>query len=104
MGLQGFRDVKPIFDSELTSLKSVGGVDINMRGLGATDHASFASVGVPGFAFQQDPAEYRFTHHSQSDTLDKARPDDLIQGAQVMAIIAVRVANLPNMLPRTRDQ
>ena len=34
--------------------------------------------------FQQDPAEYRLTHHSQSDTLDKAREPDLIQGTQVI--------------------
>ena len=45
-------------------------------------------------------AEYRFTHHSQSDTLDKAKEPDLVQGAQVMAVTALRVANLDMMLPR----
>ena len=71
---------------------------------GGTDHLSFASAGVPGFAFHQDPAEYYLTHHTQSDTLDKARWDDLIQGSQVMAITAMRVANLPEMLPRKQTQ
>jgi hypothetical protein len=46
--------------------------------------------------------EYRFTHHSQSDTLDKAKEPDLIEGAQVMAVLAVRVANMPTLLPREK--
>ena len=70
--------------------------------MGGTDHMSFEQAGVPGFAVQQDMGEYRFTHHSQSDTLDKAREPDLIQGAQVMAVIAMRVANLPALLPRDK--
>ncbi len=49
-------------------------------------------------------AEYRFTHHSQSDTFDKARAPDLIQGAQVMAVIGMRVANLPTLLPRDKKK
>jgi Zn-dependent M28 family amino/carboxypeptidase len=70
--------------------------------MGGSDHSSFEQVGVPGFAVQQDMSEYRLTHHSQSDTLDKAREADLIQGAQVMAVMALRVANLDNLLPRDR--
>src|SRR5205823_1125935 len=66
------------------------------------DHQSFDSKGVPAFAFQQDPAEYRFSHHSQSDTLDKAKEPDLIQGAQVMAVAGLHVANLPSLLPREK--
>jgi Zn-dependent M28 family amino/carboxypeptidase len=80
----------------------VGLADINTRGMGGSDHMSFEQAGVPGFAFQQDPAEYRLTHHSQSDTLDKAREDELVQGAEVMAVIGLRVANLPKMLPRDK--
>jgi hypothetical protein len=60
------------------------------------------STSVPGFAFQQEPDEYRFTHHSQSDTLDKAKEPNLIQGAQAMALIGLRVANLPDLLPKER--
>jgi len=61
-----------------------------MRG---SDHESFEGAGVPGFAVQQDMADYRFTHHSQSDTFDKAKEPDLIQGTQVMALAAMRVAS-----------
>jgi hypothetical protein len=102
IGLQGREALKPLLESELTSLKEFGLEDINLRRMRGTDHSSFEQAGVPGFAVQQDMAEYRFTHHSQSDTLDKARDADLIQGAQVMAVAALRVANLPTLLPRER--
>jgi hypothetical protein len=78
-------------------------VEVVVGTQGGTDHLSFATEGVPGFAFHQDPAEYYLTHHTQSDTLDKARWPDLIQGSQVMSITAMRVANLPEMLPRQRE-
>ena len=39
---------------------------------------------------------------SQSDKRDKAHEADLIQEAQVMAVTALRVANLPNLLPQDR--
>jgi Zn-dependent M28 family amino/carboxypeptidase len=70
------------------------------RSLGGSDHASFNAAGVPGFFGIQDPAEYGKTHHSQSDTFDKAHADDLVQGAQVLAVWAYNVAELPEMLPR----
>lgn len=102
VGLQGREAIKPILDRELTSLKPLGFTEINLRGMNGSDHASFEGVGVPGFAMQQDMSEYRLMHHSQSDTLDKAREDDLVQGAQVMAVMALRVANLDALLPRDR--
>jgi carboxypeptidase Q len=94
--------VKPIFEKELVSLKPLGLAEYNMNPMGGTDHASFDRANVPGFAVQQERAEYPFTHHSQSDTLDKAHEPDLIQGAQVLAVAAVRVANLPSLLPRDK--
>jgi hypothetical protein len=102
--MQGREVVKPILDKELASLKELGVTQFNMNSMNGTDHASFddEKINVPGFAFMQDPAEYRFSHHSQSDTLDKAQEPDLIQGAQAMAVAGVRVANLPSLLPRDR--
>ncbi|HEV3078471.1 MAG TPA: M20/M25/M40 family metallo-hydrolase [Gemmataceae bacterium] len=102
LGLQGRASVKPILESELVSLKELGLQDINLRGMGGSDHQSFENAGVPGFAVQQDMSEYNFTHHSQSDTLDKVHVDDLVEGVQVMAVAAVRVANLPKLLPRDK--
>jgi hypothetical protein len=102
LGLQGREKVKPILEKELSSLKELGEFEINLRAMGGSDHQSFDSAGVPGFAFQQDPDEYRFTHHSQSDTLDKAKEPNLIQGAQFMAVIGLRAANLPDLLPKEK--
>jgi hypothetical protein len=104
IGLQGREVLKPILEPELASLREIGVTDIGMRSMGGTDHVSFEQAGVPGFALRQEMAEYRFTHHSQSDTLDKARAPDLIQGAQVMAVAAMRVANLPALLPRDKKR
>lgn len=99
--LQGRSALKPLFEKELTALKDLK-VDITTGSQGGTDHLPFESAGVPGFAFRQDPAEYYLTHHSQSDTLDKAREPDLVQGAQVMALTAMRIANLPELLTREK--
>jgi hypothetical protein len=102
LGLQGRQVLQPILQGELVALKDLGVTDINLRGMGGSDHMSFEQVGVPGFAVQQDMNEYFLTHHSQSDTLDKAREPDLQQGAQVMAVTARRVADLPLLLPRDK--
>jgi hypothetical protein len=104
IGLQGRAAIKPILEAELVSLKELGASDINLRSMGGSDHASFERAGVPGFAVQQDMSEYRFTHHTQTDTLDKVHEENLVQGAQVMAVAALRVANLDELLPRDKPQ
>jgi hypothetical protein len=102
IGLQGRESVKTILEPEFVSLKELGCTDINLRSMPGSDHMSFEAAAVPGFAVQQDWDEYRFTHHSQSDTLDKAKEPALIQGAQVLAVAALRVANLTNLLPHDK--
>jgi carboxypeptidase Q len=100
--LQGREVLKPILEKELETLKEVGLKNFNVRSMNGTDHASFDRAGVPGFACQQDMTDYRLTHHTQTDTLDKANEANLVQGAQVMAVAAMRVANLPTLLPREK--
>ncbi|MCI0460073.1 MAG: M20/M25/M40 family metallo-hydrolase [Gemmataceae bacterium] len=102
LGLQGREVLKPILEAEIGSLKEIGVTDVNLRSMNGSDHMSFEQAGVPGLMLQQDMSGYTFTHHSQSDTLDKAREPDLIQGAQAMAVIAIRVANMPLLLPRDK--
>jgi 6-phosphogluconolactonase len=104
IGLQGRKTIQPILEKELATLKTLGAFDVDLKGMFGSDHASFEMADVPGFACEQDMTGYRFTHHSQSDTLDKAREPDLIQGAQVMAVAALRVANLPELLPRDKPE
>src|SRR5439155_10493154 len=99
-GLQGRAAIQPVMEKELASLKNVGFTGVTLRSLQGTDHQSFEAVGVPGFACAQEGDEYFLTHHTPSDTFDKAKEPNLVQGAQVMAVTAMRVANLPNLLPR----
>jgi hypothetical protein len=90
-----------VLEPELASLASIEGwKGLDLGNLGGTDHLSFIPEGVPGFACRQDMEGYRLTHHSQSDTFDKAKEPNLLQGAEIMAITAMRIANLPEMLPR----
>jgi carboxypeptidase Q len=102
LGWFGRPVLKSILETELASLKELGAVDFLKRASGGSDHASFDQAGVPGCMMVQEIAGYRFAHHSQADTLTMAREPDLIQGAQVMAVTAMRLANLEQLLPRER--
>jgi Zn-dependent M28 family amino/carboxypeptidase len=84
----------------LSRTKEVGLAEPTLREMGGTDHVPFDLEGVPGFWCVQDPVDYDKTHHSQADTLDRVRWDDLAEGAQVLAVFAYNVAQLPDLLPR----
>ena len=91
---------RAVVDQVIAPLGELKLLEPSMRRTFGTDSASFNEVGVPGFWCMQSIAEYRLTHHSQSDTFDKAWKDDINQGAQVLAAWAYNTANLPQMLPR----
>ena len=100
-GLQGRAVVQKVLEPELESLKAFEGwKGLDLGRQGGTDHLPFESANVPGFACRQDVDEYRLTHHTQTDTFDHAKGPNLIQGAQVMAVTCVRIANMPELLPR----
>jgi len=80
--------------------RDIGLAEPSLRTEGGSDHVPFDQAGVPGFWCIQDPADYNKTHHSQADTLDRVRWDDLTEGAQVLAVFAYNVAEWPEMLPR----
>jgi carboxypeptidase Q len=91
-----------ILEPELKSLAGMDGwAGLDPGYLFGSDHQSFGAEGVAGFACRQEIDEYRYTHHSQTDTFDHAKGPNLVQGAQVLAVTSVRVANLPELLPRT---
>jgi hypothetical protein len=101
LGWLGNREpLTKILEAELGALKDLGVVDVCARGFGGSDHASFPKASVPGMAFNQEIAGYRFGHHSQADTLEMVREADLVQGVQVMGVTAMRLANLEVLLPR----
>jgi carboxypeptidase Q len=102
IGLLGRYDLREIMDRVIDPFRDAVKLDeLSLRGMaGGTDHASFVPLGVPAFAVIQDEAEYRKTHHTESDTFDKVYPDEINQGAKVLAAWAYNVAMLPEILPR----
>jgi hypothetical protein len=58
-------------------------------------------VGLPGFAFIQDPRDYESrTRHTNLDTYEHLSPLDLKQAAGVEAIFLYDIAMRKEMLPR----
>jgi carboxypeptidase Q len=103
IGLMGNYAAKETLDRTLNPLaraKEIGLAEPTLRSEGGSDHVPFDGAGVPGFWCVQEPVDYDKTHHSQADTLDRVRWDDLTEGAQVLAVFAYNVAQLPEMLPR----
>ena len=105
ISLGGREAVRKVLEAELETLKEVNGwKGLNMRNQGGTDHLSFRGTGVPGLCCDQEVDEYRYTHHTQTDTFDHAKPANLNQGATVMAVTTLRVANMPDLLPRDTER
>ncbi len=104
MANYGARETMDRVLNPLARAKDVGLAEPSLRTEGGTDHVPFDEAGVPAFWCVQDNVDYDLTHHSQADTLDRVRWDDLTEGAQVLAVFAYNVAQLPEMLPRKAAQ
>lgn len=92
---------EPIFRQWIEPLHDLGVTTVAVRNTSGTDHESFDAVGIPGFQFIQDPLDYDSrTHHSNMDTFEELRPDDLAQAATVEAIFVYNTAMRDQMLPR----
>ncbi len=102
--LQGRTDLERLWRAILAPVAKLGADSVVDRNKGGTDHLSFLPYGVPGFNFNQLERGYNHTHHSQSDTYDKAIPADLMQASAVLAVSAFELANLPGMIPRGQKQ
>ena len=99
--LQNQEEVRPIFDSWLEPLKSVGARRNVGEPVGSTDHLSFIDAGVPGFNPIQDYGNYDIrTHHTNMDTVDRLDVNDIRQAAIVMATFAYQSAMTDRKLPR----
>ncbi len=69
---------------------------------GGTDHVFMQAIGLPGYQFIQDPLDYESrVHHSNLDTLDHMRTDDMRQAAVIMAGMLWEAANSEKELPRS---
>jgi hypothetical protein len=93
--------VRPIFEEWLAPLHDLGATTVSSRLSAGSDHLSFDEVGLPGFAFMQDPLDYfSRTVHTNMDVLDRASPTDLMQGSAVLASFAYLAAMRDQLLPR----
>lgn len=101
IGLQGNPQLYEVLKKTLDPLRRMIGLEeLNLRTVNGSDHASFNRAGVPGFFCLQERTTYSQTHHSQADTFDKVKREDLLNGAQVMAVFAYNVAQIEEKLPR----
>jgi hypothetical protein len=71
-----------------------------------TDSGPFTLMGLPGIELAQDSPDYRFTHHSNVDTLDKVDPATISKDAVVQALVSFWIADRPDRFasPWTPDQ
>jgi hypothetical protein len=85
----------------LGPLASLNAASVVASPTGGTDHVLFNRLGLPAFQFVQDPLDYSTrVHHSNLDTFDHLRPDDLRQAAVVLATLLLDAANADYPMPR----
>jgi len=98
---QGNVAVAPVFASWLAPLEDLGATTVTNEATGSTDHVPFDRVGVPAFQFIQDPLDYfGRTHHTDLDTFEHLKREDLVQSSIVMATFLWQAANREELLPR----
>jgi len=92
---------KALFDEWLAPLRDLDGRRNVIEGITNTDHLSFKAVGVPGFNPVQDYVTYDVrTHHTNADTYERIRAQDLEQNAVSLAWFAYNAAMMDGKFPR----
>jgi len=93
----------PILSRWLAPLASMGAAHVLARGNSGSDHDPFAQAGLPAFPLVQDDLDYdSVVHHTNLDTYDHLRVDDLRQAAVVLAFLLVQAADDDARLPIQR--
>lgn len=99
--MEGNEAAKAIFDAWLEPFKDIGFRKNILAGIGNTDHLSFIAQGVPGFNPVQEFSDYDVRiHHTNMDTMERIKPDDLKQSATIFATLAYNAAMRDGMIPR----
>src|SRR4029079_3552870 len=92
---------KELFDGWLRPLAALGGRRNLDAKIGATCHLSCKAAGVPGFNPVQDYTVYDVRmHHTNADTYERVREEDLKQNAIVLAWFAWNTAMMDGAFPR----
>lgn len=100
IALEDLYETAPLMGEIYTPLHEVFDLQpMSTRNFGSSDHESFLRAGVPAYFCVQNPAHYREAHHSQTDTFDKVIPDEINEGAALLAAWAWNVSEMPQALP-----
>ena len=100
---QGNTLITPVFEQWLAPFHDLGASTVTISNTGSTDHISFDWAGIPAFQFIQDPLDYETkTHHTNMDTYDYLRINDLKQAAIIVASFIYQASIRPDMLPRKK--
>jgi len=78
-------------------LERIGAGAITIGGGGA-DIAPLMKDGVPGIAHRSVGTRYFEWHHTQADTIDKIKPEELRLNVAAMAVMAYVIADMPERL------
>jgi Zn-dependent M28 family amino/carboxypeptidase len=90
----------PIFDAWLEPFKDLGARRNILQPIGSTDHVSFIRAGIAGFNPVQDYVDYDIrTHHTNVDTYERVKEQDLKQSAVILASFAYHAAMRNERLP-----
>ena len=91
----------PILRNWLAPFDSLGASKVVAQPTGSTDHVMMARLGLPAFQFIQDPLDYGSqVHHTNLDTFDHLRTEDLRQAAVILATVLLQAADSDQLLPR----
>jgi hypothetical protein len=91
----------PIFEAWLRPFADLGAATVSNRSTGSTDHVPFDAVGLPGFQFIQDDADYTTrTHHTNLDVYDRLHREDMVQASTILASFVYHAAMREERFPR----
>jgi carboxypeptidase Q len=100
IALENLYETAPLMGEIYEPLREVFDMQpLSTRYFGSSDHVAFLRAGVPSYFCVQKPAHYREAHHSQTDTFDKVIPDEINEGAALLAAWAWNVSEMPVPLP-----
>jgi hypothetical protein len=99
--VEGNEAALPFFETNLAPFADLDTTILNMGGICCTDHLSFINEGLPGFQpiHSYDDYDVR-THHTNVDSYERIREQDLKQASVVMASLLYHAAMRDEMFPR----
>lgn len=100
IAMEHLYETAPLMEEIYKPLQEVFDLEpLSTRYFGSSDHVEFLNAGVPAYLGVQKPAHYGEAHHSQADTFDLVIPDEVNEGAALLAAWAWNVSQMPPALP-----